>query len=226
VICTSRSVRDEALRFYEADREKLHIVPNGVNVQHFTPKGKSARRQWGLAKEDKVILFVGALVPRKRPDLLIEILSSMPAPWKLLMVGRGALRGKLEARAAALQLQDRVRFTGYIPYPSLPAIYRTADVLALPSSYEGLPKVVLEALACGVPVVASGFETEQPQLHSVIHWLPPNATREAIAATLNQAAHQPIADLADLRETLSWRVRAQAIDEIYLRVRAGRESDA
>lgn len=215
VVCTSHSVRDEAVHFYGADPQKMHVVPNGVNIQQFTPNGNSLRHQWGLDSKDKVILFVGALVQRKRPKLLVETLSVMPSDWKLLIVGKGPLLEKLKARAEALQLQDRVRLTGYIPYPSLPAIYRTVDVLALPSSYEGLPKVVLEALTCGVPVVASGFETEQRQLRSAIIWLSPNPTPEALAAALNRARQRPVTNLQTLRETLNWHTRARAIDEIY-----------
>jgi glycosyltransferase involved in cell wall biosynthesis len=218
VICTSRSVRDEAVRFYGADPQKLHIVPNGVNVQRFTPKGGSERHRWNLSPEDKVVLFVGALVPRKRPDLLIQALLTMPESWKLLIVGKGPLQDKLKAQTKALQLRDRVLFAGYIPYPSLPAIYRMANVLALPSSYEGLPKVVLEALASGVPVAASGFETEHSGLQSAINWLSPNGTPEATANALIRAAHQPITDLSEIRDVLSWNSRAQAVEDIYQRV--------
>lgn len=168
VICTSESVREEAVHFYGADPKKLHVVPNGVNTDLFSPQGPTARERYAFASDDRVVLFVGVLNPRKRPDLLIEALQRLPSTWKLLIAGRGPMEKQLRRLAERLGVAGRVRFGGYVPYPELPAIYRAADVLALPSEYEGFPKVVVEALACGVPVVAGGFTVGDSNLNTAI----------------------------------------------------------
>ncbi len=218
VLCTSASVRDEAIRFYGADATRLHVVPNGVNVEHFTPRGEHLRARYGFTSADRVILFVGVLSGRKRPDLLVEALPHLPPRWHLLFVGRGPLEAALRGRAEALGLTDRVHFAGYLPYPALPALYRTADVMALPSRYEGFPKVVLEALASGLPVVASGFRAEEEPLRRAIRWLPTPLDAPTLAAALLDAAPLSPAGLEALREAISWRKRAETIEAIYQEV--------
>ncbi len=218
VLCTSASVRDEAIRFYGADAARLHVVPNGVNTDRFTPQGEHLRARYGFAPADRVILFVGVLSGRKRPHLLVEALSHLPQRWHLLFVGRGPLEAALRGRAEALGLADRVHFAGYLPYPALPALYRTADVMALPSRYEGFPKVILEALASGLPVVASGFRAEEAVLRRAIHWLPADVEPPALAEALQTVAPPSPAELEALREAISWRKRAETIEAIYQEV--------
>ena len=164
VICVSPRVRDEAIIYYGADQEKLAVVENGVNVELFSPR---PRKTSSAINRDEVgesvgyqILYVGALQPRKNVHLLIEALSKLPGEYQLTIVGKGDrdYEKRLHSLATELDLGSRVTFKGYIEYPKLPAIYQKADIFVIPSSYEGLPKVILEALACGVPVLASGFD--------------------------------------------------------------------
>ena len=217
VICTSESVREEAIHFCGADPEKLYVVSNGVNTERFSSVGPTARQQYGLAPDDRVVLFVGSLSPRKRPGLLIEALQNLPANWKLLFVGRGPLESQLGSCVQRLGLAPRVRFAGYVPYPDLPPLYRAADVLALPSTYEGFPKVVLEALACGVPVVTTpSFQSDECIRLNLTY--PRQDTPDGVAMALQHAIDGPPVDVARIQEEYDWRVKAKALEHIYHKV--------
>jgi glycosyltransferase involved in cell wall biosynthesis len=102
-----------------------------------------------------VALFVGKLIPRKRPQDLIQALAAGARDVVAVLVGAGPMEAALRRQAAALGVADRVRFAGLVPYDRLPDAYAAADVVAVTSSHEPWGLVVGEAMACGRPVVAS-----------------------------------------------------------------------
>ncbi len=139
------------------DRSKITVLYNGVDAR-FQPGDRSeARRQFGLPEEPFMLLFVGLLVPVKGVEVLLEALAGWndTAAWTCLLVGDGPLQGDLEARCAEWGIADRVRFVGRRSSAEIPRWMQAADVLVLPSFSEGRPNVVLEAQACGLPVVAT-----------------------------------------------------------------------
>ena len=97
---------------------------------------------------------MGLLIPRKGHELVIEALSLLPKV-QLLICGEGPMRAELERRARRLLVADRVRFLGRIEHEDLNRYYSAADILVLASYREGWPNVLLEAMACGTPVVAT-----------------------------------------------------------------------
>ncbi len=103
---------------------------------------------------EKTVLFVGNLVPVKGIDRLFRAMAELPQA-RLRIVGDGPLRRKLARLAVKLGIHDRVDFLGRKPPKEVADLMRAADVLCLPSRSEGMPNVVLEALACGAPVVAT-----------------------------------------------------------------------
>lgn len=140
-------------------QRQLSVIPAGVDLSIFAPNGDrlSARRKVGLA--DSPTVFFLARLDRthyfKGLHLLIDAVARLPKAV-LVIGGDGEWRPQYEARAHAT-LGDRARFVGDVPDESLPAFYRAADVVALPSvdRTEAFGLVILEALACGTPVVAS-----------------------------------------------------------------------
>lgn len=100
------------------------------------------------------MISVGLLIPRKGHELVIEAVSLLPGV-QLLICGVGPMRAKLELRAQRLGIGDRVRFLGQVAHEDLNRYYSCADILVLASSREGWPNVLLEAMACGTPVVAT-----------------------------------------------------------------------
>ena len=147
------------------DHSKLVHLPPGVDLTRFIPAVKSLelQKKWGV-EGAPVIVSIGRLVPRKGCDQLIkampEVLKQFPKS-KLLLVGTGNYKKRLEKLVRNLKVQDSVIFTGRVAHELLPAYYRLGDIFAAPcrSRYgglevEGLGIVYLEASACGVPVIA------------------------------------------------------------------------
>ena len=128
------------------------LVGHGVDLARFRPRPTARSGELSL-------LAVGRLVPKKGFDVLLDALAHLARPWRLAVVGDGPERSALRARATGQG--DRVRWLGRATHADLPAIYASADVVVVPSRVDaaddrdGLPNVVLEAMACGRPVVAS-----------------------------------------------------------------------
>jgi glycosyltransferase involved in cell wall biosynthesis len=133
--------------------EKVRVLRNGVDLIAFHPRDRAAARA-RLGVSGRVLVSVGLLIERKGHHLIIDALRQLPEVT-LLIVGDGPDRNALKARTTALGLAERVHFLGEVPHHSLPDIYSAADALVLASSREGWANVLLEAMACGTPVVAS-----------------------------------------------------------------------
>jgi len=129
------------------------VIRNGVDTGLFhETEREETRRKFGLTGH--LLASVGNLVPLKGHDLVIRALAALP-DTSLIIAGGGALLGDLERLAKEVGVSERVRFLGAVPQPALPEIYSAADALVLASSHEGLPNVIMEAIACGTPVIAT-----------------------------------------------------------------------
>ncbi|HWU76438.1 MAG TPA: glycosyltransferase family 4 protein [Rhodanobacter sp.] len=158
VVAVSQALADKAV-VIGADPSRVHTIYNGVDEQRFAPGEQGAARQrLQLAADHPLLLYVGNLKSTKG---CIDLLEAFPAVLanrpqaRLVYVGTGTCRAELQQRATALGCSDRVDLVGAVPHAQLGDWFRAADVLCLPSHNEGVPNVVLEAMACGIPVVAS-----------------------------------------------------------------------
>lgn len=155
MITVCRALKDEMIGL-GIDDEKIHVLRNGVDLEMFRPvDGRRIRERFGL--DGRVLISVGHLIRRKGHDLVIGALARLEPDVQLLIVGDGPERRRLEAHAADLQVADRVVFAGEVPHRELAEYYSAADVLVLASDREGWPNVLLESMACGVPVVATSI---------------------------------------------------------------------
>ncbi len=155
-------VEELARRHRIAPPGKFGVVPLGLDLERFTRLDREsaragARRKLGLDEGDEVVAIVGRVVPIKNHGLLfraLALLSDSGRPVVALVVGDGEQRlvGELARLVAALRLEGRVRWLGW--RSDLPDLYAASDVLAVPSTDEGTPVTVIEALAAGTPVVA------------------------------------------------------------------------
>src|SRR4029453_17946394 len=109
---------------------------------------------WDAPKEAFIALFVGKLVEWKRPVDLMHAAALVPDTW-VVFAGDGAPRSHLTELAESLGISERVRFLGFVNQTELPAVYRAADVLVLPSAFEPFGLVVNEAFASGTPAIVS-----------------------------------------------------------------------
>lgn len=152
VITVCSALRDEVVAL-GVDPDKVVSLRNGVDLQLFQPVERAAvRARLGLARF--TLLTVGHLVPVKAQELAIAALPELP-DVELLIAGSGPRRDTLDQLARALDVGDRVRFLGAVPQAQLRDYYGAADALVLPSEREGWANVLLEAMACGTPVIAS-----------------------------------------------------------------------
>jgi len=141
----------------------IEVVRNGIDQERFTPEGPESE---SLDGEGPSVLFVGRLVEGKRPGDAIAAVERLVSEYPsitLAIAGDGPLRSDLEDRVAEAGLDDVVRFLDHVPYDAMPELYRSANVLVLPSESEGFPRTVMEALSTRTPVVTSDLE----QLKSV-----------------------------------------------------------
>jgi len=160
IIAVSECTRRDAIRFYGIPEEKITVIYEGVSPR-FRPASPEAvravREKYSLPEH--FILYVGTIEPRKNLTALLEAFTNLQSAicnLHLVFVGKkGWLYEGFFRRLRELGLEDRVIFTGYVPDEDLPAIYSAADLFVFPSLYEGFGLPVLEAMACGTPVVCS-----------------------------------------------------------------------
>ncbi|NOT60956.1 MAG: glycosyltransferase family 4 protein [Acidobacteria bacterium] len=153
IVAVSAALKQRMIELSIPD-EKIAVIRNGIDAQFFYPRDRAAARaKLGLPREAKIILTVGALVPLKGIDRLIDAMPSLDA--RLYVIGQGPERESLQAHIAAHGHSERISLVGAKPQTELGDWYAAADVFALASHREGCPNVVVEALACGTPVVAS-----------------------------------------------------------------------
>ena len=160
IITVSQSAKRDIMRLYGLPADRVHVVHEAAapSFQRVTdaPALERVRRQYALP--DRFILYVGTIEPRKNLPKLIEGFAkrrqSGDLPHQLVCVGPyGWLSRDIEELIERLDVEDAVRFTGYVPFDDLPVLYSLAEMFVFPSLYEGFGLPVIEAMACGVPVV-------------------------------------------------------------------------
>ena len=152
LITVCQALKDELVELGAA-ADKITVLRNGVDLQIFQPKDRIALRS-KLGVSGFVLASVGLLIERKGHHLVIEAIRKVPDAT-LLIAGTGPDRPQLEALAARLEVTGRVRFLGSLDQAALCDVYNCADALVLASSREGWANVLLEAMACGTPVLGS-----------------------------------------------------------------------
>jgi UDP-glucose:(heptosyl)LPS alpha-1,3-glucosyltransferase len=157
VICNSTMVREEIRQRFGLPPEKLHVIYNGVDLEHFHPRHRAAlraaaRAELGVAAGETLFLFVGSGFARKGLDAAIGALAGCGnAPYRLAVAGRDRDAARFAALAAARDLGDRVRLLG--GRDDVRPLYAAADCFILPTRYDPFPNTVLEALAMGLPAI-------------------------------------------------------------------------
>lgn len=210
-------------------------IPKGVDADRFRPDGPTLREPLHLERK-RVVIGVARFVPIKNVRLLIEAVAKVRLRLPdahLLLVGDGPERSAVRARASELDLTDAVTFVGSVPQADLPALYRAADVFALSSDFDNSPNVVLEAMASGLPVVATDVGGVREFVAEGIGGaVVPPGNAAALANALEQYLAQPDrARAAGIHNRLkasaefSWRSSALQLLDVYRRVIASRRGD-
>jgi glycosyltransferase involved in cell wall biosynthesis len=211
----------EAVTRWAIPQHKVSTIPNGVDIDLFTPcRGSDSVDPWPHMPPG-YCLYVGTLSPRKGVDLLLRALVDVDIPC--VVAGDGPARKELERTARELGLSERVLFLGSVPRAQLSEVYRKAAMFVLPSSADATPLALLEAMASGIPPVASSiYGIPEVVQHGHNGLLVPPGDLSALRTALAELA----ADGA-LREELgrsaratvvsrfTWRALAQEVVRVY-----------
>ena len=195
LITVSEGLR-EALIGLGAPPQKVTTLRNGVDLERFRPHARDeARARLGLTR--RTLGSVGHLIERKGHHHIIAAMPHLP-DTDLVIAGAGPELGRLQQLAAALGVSERVRFLGNLDQSLLPELYSAVDALVLASSREGWANVLLEAMACGTPVVASSvWGTPEVVAAPAAGRLMPELSAEGVRATVEAL----FADLPDRQAT-------------------------
>jgi D-inositol-3-phosphate glycosyltransferase len=206
VIAESPASKHQTIQAYGIDPRKIEIIPGGVDITAFRPQNRQhIRESLGLVPGQPVLLFVGRLQPLKGIDILLraaQIVRQQYASLQVLIVGGGVdtaddhesqERQRLQALSQELGLTDQVRFIKAQPQDILVQYYAAADVFVMPSHYESFGMVVLEAMACGTPVVASNVGgLASTVVHGGTGFLVPEGDWHAFAQAILRLVASPL----------------------------------
>lgn len=199
---------------YGIAESKISVVPNGVREEFFIGSEARADSHTGPAR----LLFVGRLSPQKNLPRLLSAMAKISVDAELTIVGDGEERVALEKLQADLGL-DNVRFVGRLTGPALIAWYRWADVFVLPSDKEGMPLVLLEAMAAALPIIATNVPGIRDTVGSDGVLVDPNPS--ALAAAIDRVVEDAVlrAQLAQgsfrRSQTLAWSDVIDQIKSVY-----------
>lgn len=144
--------RDYLVRRYLARSSKIHLHPNWIETERFRPMPD-------VPKSPRRVVFVGRLAPQKQPHLLLEAARRIPG-LEILVIGDGPMREELQRTAEREGLQ--LNFAGRVQNEAIPELLNTAHAFFLPTTHEGSPKALYEAMACGLPVVSTNVVGVKP----------------------------------------------------------------
>ncbi len=225
VVAISECTRRDAARLYGLDEATIRVVPGGVHPRFHPAEpeaSRAVRRKYALP--ERMILYVGTLEPRKNLATLLEAYRALKdggISHGLVIAGKAGWRYQATfRRLTQLGLEGEVILPGYIADEDLPALYSAADLFAFPSLYEGFGLPVLEAMACGTPVVCSNASSLPEVAGDAAILLDPRDAG-AWARTMGRVLADP-ALAAELRARglaratrFTWAACAQAMREVY-----------
>ena len=231
VITMSEASRNDLIQFLRLPPDKVHVIPLATDVAFQPlPAQHAAEVSARFGLRPPYVLYVGALEARKNLVTLLHAFARLRADFPdltLAIAGRPRWKySEIPHTLEVLHLGDAVHFTGYVPDADLPALYNAAAVFCFPSLYEGFGLPVLEAMACGTPVVCSAASSLPEVAGDAALLVPPNDIA-ALANALGRVMAEP-ALAGDLRArglrraaTFSWDRTAEMTLAVYRRVLDG-----
>lgn len=229
IVTISESGRQDVHERFGVPLERIEVVRPGV-ADHYRPLPDQAvaafRARNGLP--ERFLLHVGTLQPRKNIPLLLEALSRLNRPDLPLVLagGKGWIYEAIFARVQELGLSDRVHFAGYVPDEDLPFWYNAATALVCPSRYEGFGLPVIEALACGTPVLASNTSSLPEAGGTAARYFDPQSAGELADLLASFLADETSRDRARQAgpaqaARFTWERAGQEMAAVYRRLVAG-----
>ena len=233
LIAVSKYTVNELTDLYGIDKSKVHAIYNGVDIERFKPRPnrEELRKEFGLEKDEKVVLFVGRLYHRKGLETLLESVPPVLKEFgnvKFVISGTGFKQKEesLKNLAKQLGIEDKVKFLGYVPDDKLPLLYSASDIFVLPAIYENFPFAILEAQSTALPVISTKVggipeflvDTENGFL------MDPGDTKQLAQKVLTLLQNPELAkQMGDhgrklIEEKLDWRIITGQVIDLYHRL--------
>ena len=200
-VAVSAAVRDFLVREEQLDADRFVVIPNGIDLAPYRsplPRNEARARLWSLLgppQDDKdqgtvLVGFVGRLAAQKGVDVLLDALALTDGRVRLILVGDGPERAALQERAGDSSLAGRVHFLGH--RDDVPELLRGLDAVVMPSRWEGFGLAAVEAMASGVPVIASAVDgLREVVVNGVTGRLVSPGDPAALARCLGELADEP-----------------------------------
>lgn len=213
IICQSFLALIDLRRNFQVSEDKAIVIENWIDSDTFSPadhpKSDFTHR---IATSEVKLLFVGGLQPLKGVGVLIESIAAVRrsgSSIRLEIVGRGPEEARLTSQVKELGLEDAVTFSGWVPNDLVPEKMRSSDVFVLPSFQEGMPNAVLQAMACGLPIVATAISSIPALVEDGVNgFLVPPGDMDALAAAVSRLALD-----RPLRERMGVENRRKVLEE-------------
>ena len=187
ILCNSEATARDIVAFYRIPAQKLIPIPLAYDASHFQPTSTAPAVLSGRPTRSPYVLMLGRQAPYKNVGRVIKALANVQTDCTLLIAGPTDARytPELIAIAKALNIQSRIQFLSYVPYEQLPGLLSGARGLIFPSLWEGFGLPVLEAMACGTPVICSEVSA-LPEVAGDAAMLVDPYSVSAIASAINQ----------------------------------------
>ncbi len=195
IIAVSQGVAEDIVSFLPEVQKRVHVIPNPVITRHFlTQNTPNASHPWLQNQTEPVILAAGRLTQQKGFDCLLWAFAQVnqTRPCRLIILGNGALRSELLDLAHTLNISDKIDLPGYVA--GIWSYLQQADLFVLSSRWEGSPNVLTEALALGVPAVATDCPSGPKEIlqHGRYGALVPVDDDQALAEAILQTLQNPL----------------------------------
>lgn len=229
IVCENTQF-SEQLQSLGIPEDRIAVIPNGVDFQLYQPLDKSeARSELNLAADKILVLCVASLIPGKGQRYLIEALPEIQkrvGGIECIFIGEGEDRAELESLTGQLGLNRHVTFAGIQPTDRMPKWFSAADIFVLPSLSEGSPNALLEAMACGLPAVATTVGNIPGIIRNEVDGLlvPPHSCKDLARQILSLIEDPSLAKRLgkEARKTVraryrNWNDQAESLKQVYER---------
>jgi len=230
LIAVSKYTVNELTDLYGINKNKVHVIYNGVDTELFRPRPNKTelRQEFGLDPEKKIVLFVGRLYHRKGLETLLQSVPPVLKEFsnvKFVISGTGFKQKEeqLHNLAKELDIEDHVKFLGYVPDEKLPLLYSASDIFMLPAIYENFPFAILEAQSTGVPVISTKvggipeFLVNNKNGYLIDPGDPKQLTQKVLALLQNpdHAKEMGTQGRKLIEEKFDWRLITQQVIDLY-----------
>ncbi len=212
-VAFSKNMRDQLLKGFPTNAKKCQVIPPGVDSEVFSPTNGASffdaiEEQYDISRHEAIVLYVGRLSCAKHIPLLMDAIATLNIKVKLLLVGNGSERERLEEYAYSLGIANRVIFAGSHS-EMLPGFYAMSRVCVLPTTVESFGQVYLESLACGTPVV--GFSGDGHRVLTATNEIIKDGETGGVVREINSSAlGEKIDEILSLERSQYFKMSHQA----------------